>query len=190
MASKAATRSPSPHVAAIQRSTRTVSSLSHREQPPRHHRCACLEPLLLPWAARREGEGGVAKDTRPPGLPTQPPKLQPSHHLHQPAATERDRYIDHRQIRRRGGGRGSSRGLMAFQAAQTRSTRHTAFAIQLPPSATVKPSSRCNRMGQTEEGGAAEAKWCASQAAIPPAMPPPPPHVQPQARARVDGYRH
>jgi hypothetical protein len=50
------------------------------------------------------------------------------------------------------GGRGNNRGLMAFQAALTRSIRHAAFAIQLPPSAIVVSTSHCNRRGRWRKG--------------------------------------
>jgi hypothetical protein len=140
---------------------------------PDHH---CQ--VQLPCATRREGEGGAAEAPRPPRLPTRPPALHPSRRLHQPAATERDHRINHHRIRKGDGGRGSSRGLTAFQAALTRSTRHAAFAVQLPPRATDVLTSRCNRRGRRRKGEQPRPTGGLPGCCLP-ATPPPPPHVQP-----------
>jgi hypothetical protein len=105
-----------------------------------------------PVALHRKEGRGAAEAPRPPKLPTRPPALHPSRRLHQPVATEHDHRINHHRIRKGDGGRGSSRGLTAFQAALTRSTRHAAFSVQLPPSTTDVLTSRCNRKGRRRKG--------------------------------------
>jgi hypothetical protein len=149
-----------PHVAAIQRSTCTASSppfmhmfvaptLHHMHSRPPHHCLVVVHSRRAATVAHTQncychhvprgerGKGGSRGHS-----------VHPSHRLHQPVATKRDRRINPHRIQRGDGGRESHRGLAAFHTAHTRSTRHTTFVIQLPPSVTVELTNCCNQRGR------------------------------------------
>jgi hypothetical protein len=153
MASKAATRAPPPARRHHLRSTRAAPTppfTDISDAPTLHHlhaqpplqdcRCRTRPPSLGPTALRHKEGGGRGgsqgpsasqaahtASRAPPVTPPPPTSCHRARSPHQPPLT-------------------------AFQAALTRSTRHAAFTIQLPPRATDVLTSCCNWRGRQRKG--------------------------------------